>query len=503
MSYGRPGVYINERLLPAPIASTGTANAAGAVVGAFAQGPETLTLVTSWYDFVKKFGGYNAAFPATFGVGQFFLNGGGELYVSRVLGSGASAATIALAAAVGSTPSATVTAKNKGADGNNLRIQCTAAGQSNYYNLTVYKETVAGTSSDVTNDTVLEIYNNVRFDDATSPDYIGTVVNGSSANIVLSAITNNAPSLAVIPLATGSDGTAPVASDYSAKVATDGTSIFDQVDRPLVIFAPEIMSVLGATNGAAVQDSLIAWAQNNTGFAVLDTASGLTVSGAGTYATSRAAASQAAIYFPNIYIQDPLGRSPQSLRLIGPAGSVVGTYLQTDKQSGPFKAPAGIQANLSGVIATERTFTTAELDTMNTAVKPLNAIRNIPGAGFVVMGARTLKQDGSANRYVNMRRSLIYIKKSLKDLTQFALFANNDEVLWSQIRGAIDVFLNQYRNQGGLRGATAADAYYIKCDAENNTADSIANGEVHIEIGVALQYPAEFVVINLSQQTAA
>ena len=133
---------------------------------------------------------------------------------------------------------------------------------------------------------------------------------------------------------------------------------------------------------------------------------------------------------------------------------------------------------------------------------PVNPIRQIPGAGLAVMGARTLKQDGTANKYVNMRRSLNYIRKQLENLTEFAIFENNDEKLWAQIRTTLGAFLNEYRNQGGLRGASAAQAYFVKCDAENNSNASIANGEVHIQVGVALQYPAEFVVIDLSQKTA-
>jgi phage tail sheath protein FI len=117
------------------------------------------------------------------------------------------------------------------------------------------------------------------------------------------------------------------------------------------------------------------------------------------------------------------------------------------------------------------------------------------------MGARTLRQDGTANKYVNMRRSLIYLNKALSDATQFAMFENNDERLWSRINTRIISILNDYRNQGGLRGATPAEAFFVKCDAENNTADLIAQGQVNIEVGVALQYPAEFVVITLSQKT--
>jgi hypothetical protein len=100
-----------------------------------------------------------------------------------------------------------------------------------------------------------------------------------------------------------------------------------------------------------------------------------------------------------------------------------------------------------------------------------------------------------------MRRSLIYIRKNIKNLTEFAIFENNEERLWAQIRTNLNVFLGEYRNQGGLRGTTPAQSYFVKCDAENNSAQQIANGEVHIQVGVALQYPAEFIVIDLSQKT--
>jgi phage tail sheath protein FI len=503
MTYGRPGVYISETLLPGPIVPAGTANAAGAAVGVFAQGPTTVTLVTSWYDFVKKFGGYNAAYPATFGVGQFFQNGGSELYVRRVVHSDATQAAIVVPhTANGNDVMATVTAKNYGADGNNLRVQFTATGVTNYFNLTVYKETVPGTASNVSNDIILERYSNIRFDSTTSGDYVSTVVNLVSQYITITVSDNTkTPTTAVLPLVSGSDGAAATASDFGAAIAD-----FSVVDRPLVIFAPEVLTQLGSTNGATVQDALIAWANGGNGFAVLDTPAISVASTAAadalTYAGARTASSQAAVYFPNYYIADPLGRSAQALRKVGPAGGVAGLYLATDKQVGPFKAPAGIRASLRGAIALEQSFSSSDLDSLNTGLSPVNAVRNIPGSGIAVMGERTLMQDGTANKYVNMRRSLIYIEKRLKDAAQFALFENNNEALWTRIRTSFGSILNEYRNQGGLRGNTPAQAYYIKVDSENNTPETIANGEVHIEVGVALQYPAEFVVINISQSTA-
>ena len=60
-------------------------------------------------------------------------------------------------------------------------------------------------------------------------------------------------------------------------------------------------------------------------------------------------------------------------------------------------------------------------------------------------------------------------------------------------------FLTEFWNQGGLRGDTPDQAYFVKCDDETNTLASIDNGEVRLEIGVALQRPAEFVVIKIGQ----
>lgn len=520
-TYNRPGVYITERLLPAPIATTGTANAAGAAVGAFAKGPNAVTLVTSWYDFVKKFGGYSSEYPATFGVASFFQNGGAELYVKRVLPSDAAAATHTIGRTGGGTKVGDVTAKNKGDEGNFLRIQWSAPVTKDdgfkYYTLTVYQESAASaTDSNADNDVIVETYTNLRLDDIYSSDYAPTVVNPASAYInLLNIAPTTGTDAAVTPVTTrialtsGTNGSAkPVKTDYVA--------VFDEftaIDRPLVVFVPEIINALGsASNASDVFDAAASWAQSNGGFLVADTDSALNIDGTANVDASEAvtyasgitpSTSNAAVYYPNIYISDPLGRSASALRKIGPAGAVAGLYISTDKAVGPFKAPAGLRATIRGAVAVEKSLVSDDLDTLNSATTPVNAIRNLPGAGVVAMGARTLLQDGTANKYVNMRRSLIYIEKSLNNLTQFALFENNDEKLWARLRSVITVFLTGYTNQGGLRGATPAEAFFVKVDAENNPDESIANGEVHIEVGVALQYPAEFVVINLSQKTSA
>ena len=500
MAYSRPGVYISERLLPPAITNGVTANAAGAVVAPFAQGPETVTLVSSWYEFTKNFGGYNSSYPATFQVGSFFSNGGRELYVQRLLASDAVKASTHLVDS-GSAQKVTVQSKNAGTDGNNLRVVLGAGSVSATYTLSLYKE--SGIVNNITDDILLERYENIVFDDATSSDYAATVINLLSPNITVTVDPSYAGQTltsATYPLTAGSNGTTTASTDYINYKAS-GSAVFERFsafDRPLVVFLPVANALVGAVD---IFDAASSWAEDNNGFVVVDTDPDLTVANAIAFAGSLTDTSNAAVYYPHVYISDPVGRGTGSIRKIGPAGAVVGLYLSTDASRGVFKAPAGIASALQGIVAVEKTFTSTELDTMNASVSPVNPIRQIPGAGLSVMGARTLKQDGTANKYVNMRRSLIYIRKNLKNLTEFAIFENNDERLWAVIRTSLGSFLNEYRNQGGLRGATASQAYFVKCDAENNTAQQIANGEVHIQVGVALQYPAEFIVIDLSQKT--
>ena len=501
--YKRPGIYISEVLLPAPITNSITAQAAGMVAAPFAQGPTEVTLVNSWYEFTKQFGGYNSLFPATFSVGLFFQNGGRELYVKRIIGQGAVASTGVVPRASGAGTVFTLTSKNKGTDGNNYRVQLSGGTVVDTYTVAIYKEGIIGTSSSIADDVLIEQYENLFFNTPTSNSYASTVINSVSQLFTATVSDNvNAPSTSVVPFTGGTNGNAVITSDYESST-TGVPAVIDMIERPLVVFLPGLYDMFSESAATSLAANLAAYiASTKKDFFVAEVKEGRTAAQALTTADALGSAGTfGAVYYPHILIADPLGVASGATRKVGPAGAVAGLYLRTDATVGPFKAPAGLTANIVGAVATEKSFTSIELDNLNNSAFPVNAIRQVPGAGISVMGARTLKQDGTANKYVNMRRSLIYIRKSLQNLTEFALFENNNEQLWGRINTTLNTFLNEYRNQGGLRGTSPSAAYFIKCDAENNTAASIASGEVRIDVGVALQYPAEFVVINLSQKT--
>ncbi len=134
--------------------------------------------------------------------------------------------------------------------------------------------------------------------------------------------------------------------------------------------------------------------------------------------------------------------------------------------------------------------------------KAVNCLRSFKVYGDVIWGARTLAGDdqvGSEWKYVPIRRLALYIESSLLKGTQWVVFEPNDEPLWSQIRLNVGVFMHGLFRQGAFQGSTPQQAYFVKCDAENNPQASIDQGIVNILVGFAPLYPAEFVVIQIQQ----
>jgi uncharacterized protein len=225
-----------------------------------------------------------------------------------------------------------------------------------------------------------------------------------------------------------------------------------------------------------------------------------------TYASSTLAlapteASYAAVYYPWLYMPALGGGGGGRQALHPPGGAVVGAFLSTDVLYGAWRTPAGVQTVLSGASASERKLTDADLTLLNNA--HVNAIRYVNGrstgrAGFAIMGGRTLKKFGM-DKYISNRRSLIEITSNLTQLTEFAVFEPNDERLWERLQAVCSNYLASFWQDGGLKGAEASQAFYVTCDQSINTPNMIEQGQVNVEVGVALTAPAEFVVITIGQ----
>lgn len=209
-------------------------------------------------------------------------------------------------------------------------------------------------------------------------------------------------------------------------------------------------------------------------------------------------ARNAAIYFPRIIKSDPLREG--QLDTFAPSGVIAGIFARTDVQRGVWKAPAGIDATLSGIQGLQVNLTDDENGLLNPI--GINSLRNFRVYGNVVWGSRTLRgadQLGDEYKYVPVRRFVLFLEESLYRGTQWVVFEPNDEPLWAQIRLNIGVFLNDLFRQGAFQGKSPKEAYFVKCDSETTTQSDIDRGIVNIVVGFAPLKPAEFVIIKIQQ----
>lgn len=205
------------------------------------------------------------------------------------------------------------------------------------------------------------------------------------------------------------------------------------------------------------------------------------------------------VYFPRVVEIDPLLKDQPGV--FPPCGLIAGVIAMTDQQQGIWKAPAGINAGLSGVVSLEFTMN----DNQNGILNPLgiNCLRNFPVYGPVVWGARTLRgadQFEDDYKYVTVRRLTLYIEESIYRGTKWAAFEPNNESLWAQLRQSVGAFMDGLFAQGAFLGATAQGAYFVTCDATTTTPSDIEQGVVNIQIGFAPVTQAEFLVIQIQQQ---
>jgi hypothetical protein len=183
--------------------------------------------------------------------------------------------------------------------------------------------------------------------------------------------------------------------------------------------------------------------------------------------------------------------------LVPPSGHVAGIWARNDSERGVHKAPAN--EVVGGAVGLEFQISRNEQDTLNP--EGINCIRAFPGRGIRVWGARTLSSDPEW-RYLNVRRLFNYVEKSIDNGTQWVVFEPNDMDLWERVKRNVSAFLIRVWADGALFGATPADAFYVRCDAELNNQAVRDAGQLLVEIGIAPVKPAEFVIFRISQWSA-
>ncbi|HYH51115.1 MAG TPA: phage tail sheath C-terminal domain-containing protein [Acidimicrobiia bacterium] len=509
-TYLTPGVYVEEVDTGSkPLSAVGTAVAA--FVGFTAKAPlddpddpDGLRprLVTNWSQFERLYGGFAPGAMLPHAVYGYFNNGGGLCYIVRVAHEKPTGERPALAlptAEKPDKPALELTAKVE--DDIEVVIQPgipdpESGGEGPAFELIVLR---SGTEAE-------------RFGGLSmtkGPRFAEAVVNETSTLINIKVKTTEK---SVVP-ATGTfaverAATAPVpvrAGDFegaeSNRTGIRGLVIADEVT---MIAIPDLVTAARQDDGTvdldmwkSVQTSLITHCEGAANrMAILDPPPGLDSQQVKEWRAGEAMYDSkfAALYYPWIKVANPAGTNGDRFLTVPPSGHLAGVWARNDESRGVWKAPAN--EVIFGALDVANKVTEGEQSLLNPI--GVNCIRPFSTRGIRVWGARTLSSDPSW-RYLNVRRLFNMIETSILQGTQWVVFEPNDMALWARVRRTITAFLLGLWRDGALFGATPEEAFYVKCDAETNPPESIDEGKLVVEVGIAPVKPAEFVIFRVSQ----
>ncbi|MDA8236663.1 MAG: phage tail sheath family protein [Chloroflexi bacterium] len=494
-NYLSPGVYIEEvQAATRPIEGVGTAVAA--FVGLAQRGPaNTPVMVTNWSQFVATFGDFMEASYLAHAVYGYFLNGGTTAYIVRIGadGAGAPSARLELPSSTDKAqPAFRVVALEAGGSGNDITVEVAEPSEPGEG---VFRLVVSRGSEQ-------EVYDNVTT--KRGKQSVFTAVKASKL-IRLEEVAKGevAPAVGTKSALTGGTASGPVrvSPDEYAGNAADRTGFggLEAVEEVTMLAAPDLMAlyqagVVDMDGLKAVQLAMIAHCElMGDRVAILDAPPDYNAQQVKEWRQDRAGydSKYATLYWPWIKVFDPVAGQPV---LVPPSGHLAGIWARSDAERGVHKAPAN--EIVRGAISLELNLTRAEHDQLNPI--GVNCIRAFPGRGIRVWGARTLSSD-PAWRYLNVRRLFNYIEESILLGTQWVVFEPNDIDLWERVKRTIGAFLVRTWRDGALFGSTPAEAFFVKCDGENNTAETIDAGQLIVDIGIAPVKPAEFVIFRLAQ----
>jgi Bacteriophage tail sheath protein len=515
-TYLSPGVYVEEVDRGSkPIEGVGTAVAA--FVGFTAKAPMDdpsdpdgikPRLITNWAQFESAFGGFVEGAMLPHAVYGYFNNGGGVCYVCRIPHArGTTAPRKALpSAAKSELETLEITALE---DGSKIEVVIDPASPSDDKGTPPSSFTmrvrVDGQEA--------EVFPDLSF--GRGSRYVGTVVNEQSKYVRVKAPSASGvtqadripapgvyalePALPTAIAVSGSD----FEGSETERTGVRGLVIADEVT---MVVAPDL--VTAATKDGqvdldmfkAVQTAMVTHCENaGDRMAILDSPPGMSPQEIKDWRAGTAMYDSkfAALYYPWIKIANPTAGASGSgskMLTIPPSGHLSGIWARNDNTRGVWKAPAN--EVVRGALDVDVKVTKGEQDLLNPI--GINCIRPFGTRGIRVWGARTLSSDPSW-RYVNVRRLFNFIEESILLGTQWVVFEPNDLALWQRVKRTVHAFLLGLWRQGALFGATPEQAFYVKCDEETNPPESVDEGKLVVEIGVAPVKPAEFVIFRISQ----
>jgi len=168
---------------------------------------------------------------------------------------------------------------------------------------------------------------------------------------------------------------------------------------------------------------------------------------------------------------------------------VLGAFAANDRIAFPWFAPAGFTRGvLGGVIAIQTALNRDDLEDLNVA--DINPITTYPNTGPVVFGQRTLQSAASALDRVNVRRLLIDVRRSVRQVANSILFEPNREATLARLSAKVRPILQNIQQNAGI------DRFKVLIDASTTTQADIENNTIRGKIFLQPTRTVEFISLD-------
>jgi hypothetical protein len=195
--------------------------------------------------------------------------------------------------------------------------------------------------------------------------------------------------------------------------------------------------------------------------------------------------SYSAIYGPDCLVYDPFN----DIEIYTPpSGLVAAAYARTDKNFELWFAPAGMIRGRLRLRGIREKYKIGQRDALDEA--NINTIRFMPGRGYNIWGQETLQTMKSSLSNVNVRRLLCFLEKTIAVGCLYSVFEPNDTFLRSSLVGLCEQFLQPIKRGRGLYWFAAV------CDETNNKPETIANGDLMLDVYVDPVIPAKRILLQ-------
>lgn len=361
-----------------------------------------------------------------------------------------------------------------------VTIDSAAAGD---YSLSINGQTVTYTAT--VSDDEQEI--TIALQTAINNSTVGADVNasiGSAVNQIIIRAENPEDSLEIT--ISGGDATAldvtpsqPKASDYIA--AIENSFDRDEGWAQGFIICPEAFQTLSAANDRLSVGSAMEQLARSEMFdwkALIDV--GASVSGSAAikeegerYVSPKG---HTDVFAP--YLVDFEGST------VPPSAGIAAMATRMFRERGYHQPYAGDLYPLQGVVDVSRRYGRQEQDTLNPS--GINLIRFLRNRGVCVWGMRTRSSD-SFYRFSTTRVIFNVLNGTLRNSFNSEIFTSIDDggVLLGRIEEtALSVCRRMWQGKAFF-GATATDAFAVKCNFENNEADDLELGQILLEVYAA------------------